>query len=207
MSVALPASPSPSTRGFASVLKVAAVGLAGASLGLFIAAGVVLLLMTQLFNYHVVTIRSDSMEPAYSRGDVVLTQPVSMGKVSQGDVILFNEANTGVPFVHRVVAVQEYRQNLRDGTSGQLLETRSEFQFLTRGDANEQADGGTVSEAQYRGRVAASLPTGAWFGGNISVGTMLTVLAAVLGLAWIAWEVTARISRRRARDHGQGGQA
>jgi len=200
MSVAAPFDAS-SSRRIAPVIKVTLTAFAGIFLGLFIAAGILLIVVTQFLDYHLIALQSDSMEPTYSRGDIVFTQPASMGEVDQGDVILFNEANTGIPFVHRVVAIQEYRQDLRDGNTGELMETHSEYVFRTRGDANENADGGSVNRDNYRGKVIASIPTGAWFGGDVSISVILTMVAAGIGVCWVAWEVASRLVRRRNRAH------
>lgn len=199
MSVAAPANPSSPARRIAPALKVTVTALGGIALGLFIAAGVLLIVVTQFLDYHLVAIQSDSMEPSYSKGDLVFTRPAAMADIDQGDVVLFNETNTGIPFVHRVVAIQEYRQDLRDGNTGELMETHSEFVLRTRGDANENADSNSVNSDNYRGLVIASVPTGAWFGSDVSIGMILTFVAVGLAACWIAWEAISRIVRGRRR--------
>lgn len=178
-------------------IRAAGAAIAGITLGLFIAAGVLLIFMTQFLDYHLITIQSESMEPALNKGDLVFTRPVSMSAVDEGDIILFNEANTGVPFVHRVRTIAEFEQVLTDGETGEELDRRSTFEFRTRGDANDVTDATAVTEENFRGRVLVSIPTGAWLGEDTSLQRLMTMLAIGLGILWIIWEIGSRVLKRR----------
>lgn len=85
---------------------------------------------------------SDSMEPTISAGDVVVVNSVPTESIGEGDVITFRRGRDSV-VTHRVIEVQE--------TDGQ----RS---FRTRGDANEDADLGTVQPSSVVGEVMFSIP-------------------------------------------------
>lgn len=81
---------------------------------------------------------SGSMEPAMSPGDAIVVEDVSPGQVAEGDVITFSRESEARPTTHRVVGV------LNEG-EGTL--------FVTKGDANEEADQNHVQPSQLEGRV------------------------------------------------------
>lgn len=143
------------------------------------------------------------MEPALSPGDIVITQPASMGDVEEGDMVLYQEANTGVPFVHRVETIQEYRQNMVDGETGEALGTQSDYRFSTRGDANQQPDSAPVTEENYEGMALLTLPTSV-FGENASPQALLTGLAVLLLGCWAVYEGFRFVTTRRKGAETRG---
>ena len=201
----------PASSGRFPAFRAIGVAIAGVALGLFIAGGVLLIFMTQFLDYHLVTIQSESMEPTLKKGDLVFTRPVSMSAVDEDDIILFNEANTGVPFVHRVRTIAEFEQVLTDGETGEELDRRSTFEFSTRGDANSVTDSTAVTQENFRGRMVLSVPTGSWLGEDTSLQRLMTMLAIGLGVLWIIWEVGSRVVKRRqdaaAQDMTIGGDS
>ena len=93
---------------------------------------------------HFQTVLSNSMQPAFSAGDVVVTRAVPMESVGVGDVIVFQPPNRPDPVIHRVTS-------LREGV------------ITTRGDANPVDDPWNVrlaGENQYR--LVAVLPGIGW---------------------------------------------
>jgi signal peptidase len=85
---------------------------------------------------HGFVILSGSMEPTVSPGDVVIVD--ASASVGVGDVITFDDGNA-IPTTHRVVDVV-------DG------------QYVTQGDANENADAQPVPPDAVLGRVTLSIP-------------------------------------------------
>jgi len=85
---------------------------------------------------HGFVILSGSMEPAVSPGDVVIVD--ASASVAAGDVITFDDGNA-IPTTHRVVDVV-------DG------------QYVTQGDANENADAQPVPPDAVLGRVTLTIP-------------------------------------------------
>lgn len=79
-------------------------------------------------------IETGSMEPTIKTGSYVLIRPIEEPKV--GQVVMFDEAGSAVPIVHRVVSVN---------AGGKTL--------TTRGDANG-ADDASIDRSQVRGIVA-----------------------------------------------------
>jgi signal peptidase I len=71
------------------------------------------------------TVPTGSMEPAIARGSAILVDPVLVGDVAVGDVIVFAAPTTDTMTVHRVVEIEQ-------GDLGPL--------FITKGDANQGPD-------------------------------------------------------------------
>lgn len=80
---------------------------------------------------------SGSMEPVLSPGDVVIVD--SSGPVQNGDVITYRSPGDSVPTTHRVVGEVDGR-------------------YETKGDANEEADTGTVAPEAIIGKVVLTIP-------------------------------------------------
>jgi signal peptidase len=118
---------------------------------------------------------SGSMEPDIAPGDVVIVD--ASASVGVGDVITFSE-DSDVPVTHRIVGEQ-------DG------------QWVTKGDANEDADARPVSPENVLGRVVLTIPLIGhvilW--ANTPVGYVVLVLVPLVLL--LANEL---LSWARARD-------
>lgn len=87
-----------------------------------------------------VVVGGGSMEPALVRGDVCVA--VSGLPVRRGDVVLFSDRGSLV--LHRVIRISPL---------GELV---------TKGDANPVQDRRPVQPSRVQGRVAATVPFGAW---------------------------------------------
>ncbi len=74
------------------------------------------LFMLGLFNYQAIAILSNSMNPTFRRGDVVIYK--KNAKILSGDIIVFKYENQII--VHRVLSINEY--------------------YVTKGDANNTVD-------------------------------------------------------------------
>jgi len=111
---------------------------------------------------HGFVILSGSMEPALSPGDVVIVS--DSVSVQVGDVITFDGGDT-VPITHRIIGVE-------DG------------QYITKGDANENADSVPVPPANVLGRVVLSIPLVGYviLWANTGVGQILLVVIPLVAL-------------------------
>jgi signal peptidase len=126
---------------------------------------------------------SGSMEPTMSAGDVVVVNAVAPSAIERGDVITFRDDRQRV--THRVVNVTQ-----EDG----------QRQFVTKGDANEEADMTPVAAESVVGRVAVVLP----FIGHIvlfaqtrvGIAALVLVPAALL----LATELRSLVGMYRDRD-------
>ncbi len=133
---------------------------------------------------------SGSMEPALSPGDVVIVD--SSGPVQTGDVITYRSPGDSVPTTHRVVGEVDGR-------------------YDTKGDANEEADTGTVAPETIIGKVVLTIPLIGhiilWV--NTPVGYVLLVISplVLLGvselLAWARQEPDERTGKPDKHDREQ----
>jgi signal peptidase len=96
----------------------------------------------RLLGWQLVTVLSGSMTPAYPVESVVAVRPVDPTSVRVGDVITFMTRPGAPPVTHRVVSVEK----------------ASRLEFVTKGDANEDADPNRVAAANVRGRVVFGVP-------------------------------------------------
>lgn len=94
--------------------------------------------------YRLYAVLSGSMSPAFDAGSLVAVRPVDPDKIGEDDVITFISAN-GTMVTHRIVGIER-----QDG-----------LRFVTKGDANNSADSGTVPEDRVVGVVTLALP---WLG-------------------------------------------
>jgi len=112
----------------------------GATLAVALLLG--LALVPNLWGWSSMVVTSGSMEPALSPGDVVLVQPRDTAALEPMDIITFR-ADDGSRVSHRIV---DKGADAR-GTS-----------FVTKGDANEEADGDVVDARNVVGQVHFSVP-------------------------------------------------
>jgi len=94
------------------------------------------------FGWSVDTVFSGSMEPQLKVGGVVVTRPVAAEEIKVGDIITFHPSMNEQLTSHRVIAVD-------DGSSSH---------FLTKGDANEDADPFVVPAQNVVGKVCFHIP-------------------------------------------------
>ncbi|MGQ4555647.1 signal peptidase I [Halobellus sp. GM3] len=91
---------------------------------------------------HGFVVLSGSMEPEMSPGDAVIVRDASPDSITRGDVITFG-TDGETPTTHRVIEVVE-----RDGSAA----------YVTKGDANEDPDAGTVPHERVIGEVILVIP-------------------------------------------------
>ena len=80
-----------------------------------IAVAVVLLassLLPRAFGYSVCSVRDDSMAPAVPQGALVLSKPIAFSDIRDGDVLVFEDPQTGECFTRNVVEVWTDKQEL-----------------------------------------------------------------------------------------------
>lgn len=94
-----------------------------------------------LLGFHVYTVISPSMAPALAVGSAVYVKEKEFEQIREGDIITYSLGKAGLPVTHRVVK-----------------KTEASRTFLTKGDANEQADGRAVDYGDLIGVVRFSVP-------------------------------------------------
>ena len=155
-----------------------AIGLAVA-----ISLAVVTVVTLVLVGIQPLIIRSGSMEPTYSVGDVVVVTPQRAGEVEPGEVVTrFDAPDAPDSLTHRVVEV------LRDGDM---------VQITTRGDANDSSERWSTPTDRTLGVVVASVPA---VGTPLSTVRSPAVGSAVVALAVLAMAALMVWPKRRGRS-------
>ncbi|SDI50594.1 signal peptidase I [Alteribacillus bidgolensis] len=99
-----------------------------------------------LFGYHPLTVLSNSMEPEFSAGDMVIAKQVNPETIETGDVITYYDEESQI-ITHRVIETTT--------ESGEAV-------FQTQGDNNNVEDDYVVAADQVIGTVNFSLPYGGY---------------------------------------------
>lgn len=125
--------------------------------------------------HRILIVRSGSMAPAISTGDVVVTRMVDPTHVSVGDVVTFRDpSRSGELITHRVV------KRRIEG---------AKVSFLTRGDANTGTEQWSVDEDGTVGKLAFRIPKVgyglAWAGAPLARAVLLIAGAVLLAVAAI----------------------
>lgn len=94
----------------------------------------------------IVAVESNSMVPAFEKGDILIIQGISPERLEIGDVIVFSVPGKSVPIVHRII-----KKNA-DGT------------FQTQGDANsgQLSFEKSIKEEQIYGKMIFKIPKLGW---------------------------------------------
>ena len=101
---------------------------------------VLVVLISGVFTNTLISIGSNSMKPAYERGDAVIYQKTKIENIRIGEVIAFKR--DGRIITHRVINIQK---------------TDTLSTFKTKGDANNAPDAYTVDEKDVLGVVKYSI--------------------------------------------------
>jgi signal peptidase I len=147
--------------------------------GVIVLGGLTVLMLgiaIRVGNLHIQTVLSNSMQPTFSAGDLVVTQPVATGAVAVGDVITFIPPNGTRPVIHRI-------RTLVDGV------------ITTRGDANSVDDAWRVSlTGATTDRLVAVVPYLGWL--SQLERPVLILAGAFFGLA-VLFELGKEVGARR----------
>lgn len=114
---------------------------------MFIVAMVALVLfMTGALRYKPVVIVSNSMQPVYSRGSMIVVRlKVDPMDIQSGDIIQYKHKQTGQVITHRVLEIQQAGNGSGDRV------------YITKGDNNQSQDV-PVEQSQVMGLVQAQVP-------------------------------------------------
>jgi signal peptidase len=123
-------------------IKVASATIQGLVIAAALGAALVLA-VPRLLGWQVVTVMSGSMAPAYAVNAVLAVDHVDPYHVRVGDVIAFEVEKDRPMVTHRVAAIERDAAGLR---------------FVTKGDANKEADIEPVAASAVHGRVAFGVP-------------------------------------------------
>lgn len=165
--------------------------------GLVIGLLGVLFVATQFLGYGVLAVRSDSMQPALSRGDLIFTRPQLAEDVDVGEIAVFTQGEEiEVLIAHRVVGVIDGTINITNETTGEVSQQKVRH-LQTQGDANVAPDAQLVNPGQLAGTVWFSVPAiGGWIV-DWHVQKLLVLLASLSVAGWVFYEVFNFLQRRK----------
>lgn len=107
---------------------------------LFVAFAAVMFL-PRLFGMKPMAVLSGSMEPSYHVGSLIYVNEVSPENIKIGDPITFNLDGSDTVVTHRVIDIDKENKC-----------------FYTKGDANDNPDGGSVAYSDLLGKPIFSIP-------------------------------------------------
>ncbi|MCM2677169.1 signal peptidase I [Alkalicoccobacillus plakortidis] len=137
-----------------------------------------------LFGYSALTILSNSMQPEFSEGDVIVIQQTSSSDLATNDIITFGTKD-GNRVTHRITDTMDQDQN--------------RF-FTTKGDNNNVADAEPVFEGQVIGKVLFSIPKLGFVARFLSepIGFMLLIVLPLV--AYVGITVYERLSKPTKKE-------
>ncbi len=134
--------------------------------------------MPRVAGWPAVSINSESMEPSFGAGDVLLVEPYGAQELKPGSILLFDDPVRPGFMSHRLLAINV------DGT------------LTTKGDANDVADSTRIDPGEVVGVGRLVVPLVGWPSVWLRAGhlvELLIVACAALGLLWAArWGVSAQ---------------
>ncbi|WP_158734943.1 signal peptidase I [Alteribacillus sp. YIM 98480] len=124
-----------------------------------------------LFGHHPLTVLSNSMEPEFSAGDMVIAKQVNPETIETGDVITYYDEESQI-ITHRVI---------------ETTTENGEAVFQTQGDNNNVEDDYVVAANQVIGTVNFSLPYGGYAAEFLGspLGMVLFIIIPVFALVGI----------------------
>ncbi|GAA1699713.1 hypothetical protein GCM10009808_16640 [Microbacterium sediminicola] len=168
-------------------------GISAGLLLLAIAVAALVVVVPAVTNSVSLTVLTNSMEPTYPPGTLLVVTPTDPQDIRIGDVITYQLVPGEATYVtHRVVAVTQ--------------STNGDVSFTTKGDNNGTIDEDPVIADQVMGRVWYSLPWLGWINNAVAgLGrSWLIVGAAVALFAYAGWMFTSGyVKKRRERNHNE----
>ncbi|MCD7809546.1 MAG: signal peptidase I [Erysipelotrichaceae bacterium] len=152
----------------------------------FIAIIAIALVVINLIGWHVFSIDSSSMTPAYPINTLVIVQNVDASEIQVGDVITYVLNDDGVLVTHRVV-----NKNNANET------------FITKGDANNVEDASPVSFNNVIGKVVLGFPIA---GGVLRIITasenriIVILCIIILFMFSFIWDMIARKRKSKGKE-------
>jgi signal peptidase len=166
-------------------------GLGAGLLLIVVALALILIVIPKVGGATPLTVLTQSMEPLYPPGSLMIVRPVKPADIRIGDVVTY-QISSGRPDVisHRVVGIES-------GSDGKRT-------FIFKGDNNSVADFAPVIPAQIKGRLWYAVPLAGWVNAavNGSNRSWIVDVIAALFLAYAGYMIASGIygsARKRAK--------
>jgi len=112
----------------------------------------------RLLGYEVNVVLSNSMEPVYSTGELLLVKPAKADEIKVNDIISFKGS----------------------GVSGNVITHQEKQVFITKGDANSSQDSNPVAFSRLNGIVKINIPYIGYIYGMIQSMIVKIILAGLV---------------------------
>ncbi|CAN5333330.1 hypothetical protein BH11ACT2_BH11ACT2_14850 [soil metagenome] len=170
------------------ILYWISVGLSAGLLGLIVLLGIAVIGIPALSGATALTVLTQSMEPTYPPGTLVIVRPIATRDIRIGDAVTY-QIESGKPEVvtHRVVAI--------------ATTTKGVTTLTTKGDNNDLPDPRPVTAAQVKGTVWYAVPYIGYVNsaiGGANKGWIVPVVAVALFL-YAGWMFAGGLAARRRR--------
>ena len=116
--------------------KLTGINIGFITIPTIILVSVLIVLVSGISKYQMIAIASNSMVPAYERGDAIIFEKIDNDYLENEDIIVFKKE--GKLIAHRIIKIKK---------------DSSKLYFYTKGDANNSADAELVNENEVLGRV------------------------------------------------------
>lgn len=130
--------------------------------------------VVDIFGKSVLRVVSGSMEPSLYEGDYILVEKIPCNRLEKGDIITFyseDKSIYGMPNTHRIIAIND------DGS------------FVTKGDANINADEEVVTPDKVIGKYSGKLRFLRWLGSFTSLRKLVLLGVIIIILIMAVYEL------------------
>lgn len=123
----------------------------------------IIILGPRIMGYEVNVVLSNSMEPVYTTGELLLVKSVTANEIKVNDIISYKGIGNNV-ITHRVIDIDQ-----------------NNHLFFTKGDANDSQDSNPVAFTRLKGIVETNIPYLGYVYGLIqTVSTKIVLVSLVL---------------------------
>lgn len=137
-----------------------------------------------ILNHQIYVVRSNSMNPTFKTGSLLVVKLVNTGDIQINDIITYRRPNDSIATTHRVVDIIE-----DDGRA-----------FVTRGDANNVDDPVPVSENHVVGTVSTAIPLLGYLIGFVRTKQGLLVVIIIPALLIILSQIIHLIKQENKKE-------
>ncbi len=141
-----------------------------------------------IFGFKKYVVTTNSMQPTYNKGDLIVTKKVNIDEINENDIITYYTGNEKNTTTHRVIQISK-------SDDGRI-------QFQTKGDNNSGPDAELVNYEQIKGKVIYRLDNGGKISTKLLTGIEITIiiLTVILIYLHIILKEEKRMIREEARE-------
>jgi len=140
-----------------------------------------------IFGYQGLTVLSNSMNPTFATGDLVIVKTMGASDVQKNDIITFKANDT--PYItHRVV---------------DTIKEKGETSFVTKGDNNNVIDEEIVHADHLVGKVLFHIPKLGYIANFVISKTGFVLLIIIPLIGYVSLELYERIGKHDNKNEGK----